>query len=204
MSINFIPFESKSGFKSPGFSVNERGDIVTEGSVTISGQFNTTEDFLINGIQIIDDSDSVVSLSDQIKNSYLTRLGTLEFLNIDGDLVIAQGSTPYFQIVNGHVEVISINGTGSIENMDIGLKEPGDANFKSVNIGPGDSTGELTVQGNVGITQDINVGGELSIGGDISVNGDISINLLPRQPSHATRKDYVDSRVAAFSIAFGA
>jgi hypothetical protein len=204
MSINFIPFESKSGFKSPGFLVNEKGDIATEGNVTISGQFNTTEDFLINGVQVIDDSDSVVSLGQQIRNSYLTRVGTLEFLNIEGDLVISQGSTPYFNIENGHVEMISINGTGSIENMDIGLKEPGDANFKSVNIGPGDSTGELTVQGNIGVTQDITVGGELSIAGDLSVNGDISINDLPTESNHATRKDYVDSRVAAFAIAFGA
>lgn len=204
MSINFIPFESKSGFKSPGFSVNERGDIVTEGSVTINGQFNTTEEFLINGIQVIDDSDSVVSLGEQIRNSYLTRLGTLEFLNIDGDLIVAQGSTPYFRIENGHVEMTSINGAGKIENIDIGLKEPGDANFKSVNIGPGDSTGELTVQGNIGTTGDIAVGSDVIVGGDINISGDISLNNLPTEISHATRKDYVDARISAFSIAFGA
>lgn len=204
MSINYIPFESKSGFKSPGFFVSENGDITVDGKVQFNNQFNVAPDFTVNGILVIDDSDSVVSLGDQIKNSSLTRVGTLEFLNIEGDMIISQGSTPYFNIENGHVEIISINGTGSIENMDIGLKEPGDANFKSVNIGPGDSTGELTVQGNIGVTQDINVGGELSIGGDLSVNGDISINDLPTESNHATRKDYVDSRVAAFAIAFGA
>jgi hypothetical protein len=204
MSINYIPFESKSGFKSPGFAVSENGDITVDGKVQFNNQFNVAPDFTVNGILVIDNSDSVVSLGDQIKNSSLTRVGTLEFLNIEGDLVISQGSTPYFNIENGHVEMISINGTGSIENMDIGLKEPADANFKSVNIGPGDSTGELTVQGNIGVTQDINVGGELSIGGDLSVNGDISINDLPTESNHATRKDYVDSRVAAFAIAFGA
>jgi hypothetical protein len=198
MSINYIPFESKSGFISPGFSVNEKGDIVTEGSVTIAGQFNTTEEFLINGIQVLDDSDSVVSLGQQIRNSYLTRLGTLEFLNIDGDLVVAQGSTPYVRVVNGHVEIISLNGTGSIENIDIGLNEPGDANFKSVNIGPGDSSGELTVQGNIGVT------GTITGGGDLSINGDISVTSLPTNPTHVTRKDYVDARVTAFAIAFGA
>ena len=198
MSINYIPFESKSGFTSPGFLVNERGDIITEGSLAISGQLSTTEEFTINGIQIIDDTDSVPSLGQQIKNSSLTRVGTLEFLDIEGDLVISQGSTPYFRIVNGHVEMVSINGAGSIENMDIGLNEPGDANFKSVNIGPGDSTGELTVQGNIGVT------GDIVIGGDIDVTGIISTVEQPTDPDHVTRKDYVDARVSAFAIAFGA
>lgn len=198
MSINYIPFESKSGFTSPGFLVNERGDIITEGSLAISGQLSTTEEFTINGIQIIDDTDSVPSLGQQIKNSALTRVGTLEFLDIEGDLVISQGSTPYFRIVNGHVEMVSINGAGSIENMDIGLNEPGDANFKSVNIGPGDSTGELTVQGNIGVT------GAIVGGGDLSIAGDISVTLQPTDPDHVTRKDYVDARVSAFAIAFGA
>lgn len=198
MSINYIPFESKSGFTSPGFLVNERGDIITEGGLTIAGQLSTTEEFTINGIQVIDDSDSVPSLGQQIRNSYLTRVGTLEFLNIEGDLEVSQGSTPYFRVVNGHVEVISLNGTGSIENMDIGLKEPGDANFKSVNIGPGDSTGELTVQGNIGVT------GTITGGGDLNIGGDISVTAQPTEPNHVTRKDYVDARVSAFAIAFGA
>ena len=94
--------------------------------------------------------------------------------------------------------MVSINGAGSIENMDIGLNEPGDANFKSVNIGPGDSTGELTVQGNIGVT------GDIVIGGDIDVTGIISTVEQPTDPDHVTRKDYVDARVSAFAIAFGA
>lgn len=197
MSITYVPFESKSGFKSPGFLVNERGDIVVDGAVQFNSQFNVAPDFTVNGILVIDNSDSVVSIGSEIKHSSLTRLGTLEFLNVDGDLSVSQGSTPYIDITNGRVTMASVTSVGAIENMDIGLKDPADANFKSVNIGPGDSSGELSVQGNVIVTQDMTVDGAAQF-------NSIKISTTPNAVDDATRKDYVDSRISAFSIAFGA
>jgi hypothetical protein len=67
-----------------------------------------------------------------------------------------------------------------------------------VNIGPGDSTGELSVQGDIIVTQGIQVGG------DITASGNVEITTTPTQNNHATRKDYVDSRATAFAVAFGA
>jgi hypothetical protein len=198
MSVKYIPFESKSGFRSPGFLVDESGDLTLEGSLNVSGVINTTGSFEVNGIPIIDASDSIISLDPIIKGSGLTRLGTLEFLEVDGDFTIGQGSTPYINVVNGHIEITSVAGTGQINNMDIGLIDPADGNFKSLNVGPGDSTGELSVQGYVNVTLDVNVGG------DVSVTGNLEISSLPTEINHATRKDYVDSRISAFAIAFGA
>lgn len=198
MTINYIPLESKSGFKSPGFRVSETGNLTVDGSVNFNGPINTSQNFTINGIVVIDDTDSVVSLGSGIKNSSLTRLGVLESLQIDGDFTIAQGSSPYFNVVNGHIEIESFAATGRMDNIDIGLQHPADANFKSVNIGPGDSTGELSVQGDIIVTQGIQVGG------NITASGNIEITTTPTQNSHATRKDYVDSRATAFAVAFGA
>lgn len=196
MAINFIPFESKSGFKSPGFLVDETGN------VTVDGEFRTTQDFKVNGIQVIDDTDSVVSLGESIRASYLTRLGTLEFLNIDGDFTIAQGSSPYFSVVNGHVEIESFQAVGRIDNVEIGLKTPAPANFTTVNIGPGDSTGELTVQGNMLVTGTSVVGPLVNVGG-IAVSGVLTSTEQPTAISHLTRKDYVDNRISALAIALG-
>jgi hypothetical protein len=198
MSIKYTPLESKSGFRSPGFFVNEAGDLTVDGNVLFNKQLNVAPDFTVNGILVIDASDSVPSLGPTIRNSNLSRLGILEKLDVDGDFTVAQGSTPYVSIVNGHVEINSVASVGSINNIDIGLTDPGDGNFKSVNIGPGDSTGELTVQGNVGVTVDI------IVGGDVSVSGDVLLTNSPTEINQATRKDYVDSRVTAFAIAFGA
>lgn len=204
MAINYIPFESKSGFKSPGFFVNESGDLVVDGNVQFNSQFNVAPDFTVNGILVIDDSDSVVSLGDSIKSSNLSRLGTLEFLNIDGDLTIAQGSSPYFSVVNGHIEMESFQAVGRIENMEIGLKNPAPANFTSVNIGPGDSTGELSVQGNVIITGDTVSAGTAVFSGIINSLSSIRAASQPTRADDLTRKDYVDNKISALAIALGA
>ena len=203
MSINYVPLESKSGFKSPGFFVNEVGDLTVDGAVLFNSQLNVAPDFAVNGILIIDNTDSIVALGDQIKHSSLVRLGILENLSIDGDFTVAQGSTPYVSIVNGHVEINSVASVGSIDNIDIGLKDPRDANFRSVNIGPGDSTGELSVQGNISVTGNLNGSGDIITTGDMSAN-DVTIANTPTATNHATRKDYVDSRATAFAVAFGA
>lgn len=198
MSINYVPFESKSGFRSPGFTVDELGNVQVA-TLTVGGQGQDSilraDQIYVKNIQLIEadfDESTLVALGSQIIGSSLTRLGTLEYLNIDGDLRIAQGSSPYFSVVNGHVEIESFAAVGRMDNINIGLQNPAAANFTSVNVGPGDSSGELTVQGNASVTNDLNIG------------GDLSITNVPSLSSHATRKDYVDSRIAAFSIAFGA
>lgn len=198
MSVTYIPLESKSGFKSPGFRVDESGNLTISGALQIGSDFSTSGIFRINGIELLDSTDSTVALGSQIRYSSLNRLGTLEFLNIDGDLVVTQGSTPYIQIINGNTSINSVNGVGSINNIDIGLHIPADGNFKSLNVGPGDSQGELSVQGSLIVT------GPTTITGSATVSGDVSIDSLPTTASHATRKDYVDARIAAFAIAFGA
>jgi hypothetical protein len=197
MAIAYQPLESKSGFKSPGFIVDEAGN------VTVNGEFRTTQEFKVNGVQVIDDTDSVVSLGESIRASYLTRLGTLEFLNIDGDFTIAQGSSPYFSVVNGHIEMESFQGVGRIDNVEVGLRTPSSANFTSVNIGPGDSSGSLTVQGTMVVTGS-SVLGPTAIIGNFGVVGDVSVTNQPTEINHLTRKDYVDNRISALAIALGA
>ncbi len=192
MSINYIPFESKSGFRSPGFSVDESGNVQVR-TLEVGGQGQESilraDQIYVKNIQLLEadfDESSLVALGSQIVGSSLTRLGTLEFLNIDGDLRIAQGSSPYFSVVNGHVEIESFAAVGRMDNVEIGLQNPAAGNFTSLNVGPGDSTGELSVQGNA------------------IVDGDIILNNSPTDPTHATNKGYVDARVSAFAIAFGA
>jgi hypothetical protein len=198
MSINYIPFESKSGFRSPGFTVDELGNVQVR-TLEVGGQGQESilraDQIYVKNIQLLEadfDESSLVALGSQIVGSSLTRLGTLEFLNIDGDLRIAQGSSPYFSVVNGYVEIESFAAVGRMDNIEIGLQNPAAGNFTTLNVGPGDSTGELTVQGNASVTNDISIG------------GDASITNAPSLNSHATRKDYVDARISAFAIAFGA
>jgi hypothetical protein len=200
MSINYIPFESKSGFRSPGFSVDELGNVQVR-TLEVGGPGEESilraDQIYVKNIQLIEadfDESSLVALGSQIIGSSLTRLGTLEFLNIDGDLRIAQGSSPYFSVVNGHVEIESFAAVGRMDNIEIGLQNPAAGNFTTLNVNQG---GELNVQGNVIVSLNLTVAGEIS-------TSDIAVTNTPTADNHATRKDYVDSRIAAFSIAFGA
>ena len=195
MSITFKPFESKSGFLSPGFSVDPLGNVIVK-SITVNtddvGEESiiTVDNIIIRGTQLVQggEDSSFIAFGDGITGSNLQRLGILENFNVNGDIRLVNGSS-IINVLDGIVEVISEN-TGKIDNVEIGMITPASANFLSVNIGPGDSTGELTVQGN-------------STFDNVSTDN-VTIENQPTAINQATRKDYVDSRITAFAIAFGA
>lgn len=202
MTINYIPLESKSGFRSRGFSVDPAGNLTVK-SLTIRNiddpdaaneSIIFADSVVIKGVQILEGGDStLIALGNEITASSLTRLGTLEFLNIDGDLRVSEGSTPYFNVVDGHIEMNSFSAVGSIDNFNIGETLPGTGAFTSIVVGPGAITaqGSLTVAGNSTLS-------------NMSVAGNVAVSLAPTEVNHLTRKDYVDARVSAFAIAFGA
>lgn len=191
MSITYIPFESKSGFRSPNFSVDENGNVVVASLVVNapSGLNEIRADAVyIKGIQILEgsmDESSLVALGNNITASSLTRVGTLEYLNIDGDLRISQGSTPYFNVVDGHIEMTSFGNTGTIDNVAIGTETRAAAFFTAT------TTNDLTVEDQATLNS-------------LSVTTNITVTNPPTAVGHVTRKDYVDSRISAFAIAFGA
>ena len=103
MTVKYIPLESKSGFKSPGFSVLPSGQI--EATNLVLSEPLTAPNIVISGIELLSGSDSTISLSDGITHSYLEKLGTLQFLNIDGDFTVSQASTPYISVINGEIRI---------------------------------------------------------------------------------------------------
>lgn len=171
MPVEFTPFKSDTGFASPGFVVDIQGNVLLDNNITIEGNATVNGILFAENVQfgganfsfnIIENDDSVISLSPLITNSNLRNLGVLERLEVDGDVLIGIASTNFITIDNGSV-VISSSSTGNLDNMEIGANTPADAAFITAA-----STDQPTVA------------------------------------AHLTRKDYVDSRVTAFSIAFGA
>jgi len=171
MTVEYSPLKSNYGFSSPGFAVDELGnvnldnEIIIEGNATVNGTLFATT-LQIGGaggtFNIVEDDDSTLSLSKDITNSHLKNLGVLDRLRVDGDVYIGISSTNFITIDNGSV-VINSSETGNIDNIAIGQNTPADATFLNA-----------------------------------------VANNQPTLTNHLTRKDYVDSRITAFAIAFGA
>jgi hypothetical protein len=149
--------------------------------------------FLVNGqpFSFLESEDSVISLSSDIRNSSLTGVGLLAQLEVENDINLAD-------VITIRDDVLTVNPLegGSIDNVDIGRINPKDGFFLSLEVGMDDSSGLLLVKGNLIVTGSTQL--------DTVVSDDVSVNNQPTQANHATRKDYVDARISAFAVAFGA
>jgi hypothetical protein len=270
MTVKYIPLESKSGFKSPGFLVTPDGRIEAA-SLTLFEALEVPS-ILVSGVELISGGDSTISLSDGIRHSYLEKLGTLQYLNIDGDFTVSQSSTPYISVINGEIRITNPTAltTQLYENIaqtTLGVVTEGDGQGAIFTVLRDSSTYTVTVV-NAGkfftIDDTILIPGTL-LGGETPVNdltitvsavsidpldqdsiesilldgtavseahgsmnnvdvglttpargkftqltatgagefNSIKIETSPTEVYHATRKDYVDQRISAFSIAFG-
>lgn len=266
MTVKYIPLESKSGFKSPEFLVTPDGRIQAK-SITLVDALEVSN-ITVNGVELISGADSTISLSDGIRHSYLEKLGTLQYLNIDGDFTVSQASTPYISVINGEIRitnpvnlaaqiyeniaqttfgvtdntiagqgasftitrnngtysVIIVNpGTGfaiddtiTVPGILLGGESPANdlvITVASILLDPAELEGIETVfvvgtalTGSNGSMNNIDVGLTTPAKGkftEVTVTNFIKVDTLPTEVYHATRKDYVDQRISAFSIALG-
>jgi hypothetical protein len=240
MSALFKPFRSTHGFESPGFLVSPTGQLtISSGStlefndrVDINGSLYVSDQIYINLIPLLDLSDPLVNkLSPSITESFLTKLDTLQNLDVQGNVYIQDNSNNVnFSITDGQILISSVL-TGLLDNIDIGVTIPANGyfNFISANndlavageiffdvklTGPeadivtiNSTTGNITTVNSTFInTTEVNsTTGNIDVVNSIEISvDDITINNTPTELFHATRKDYVDNRISAFAIAFGA
>ena len=201
-TVIYNPFVSKSGFKSEGFEVDAVGNLTSD---TINSQeiFTNSIDasvIKLKGVTLFGDSDNP------------------SLFEITGDLVVSEGSTPYLSVINGRVVIDSrADSTGKIDNVEIGITTPAAGKFTSVNTSileeaveidiriDGASIGKIDEDGIDIPVVDTTINN--TVIGNIAPSSAVftiaSVNDQPLLPEHITRKDYVDNRISAFSIAFG-
>lgn len=218
--VNYSPLRSNAGFQSPGFSVDADGKISTD------------ENLYIKGLPLFEEDDSSISLSTDIQQSSLRTLGELFFLDVKGDFnILDSNRVSNISVVDGRVVIVNTDSEtpGSIDGVQIGFTTPEDAKFADLtvngtatiataNITTGviaagtvtalsSVTGNIdtvnTTTGNITTLNSTTVNSTTLNTDDINVD-DISISNQPTQADHATRKDYVDNRISALSIALGA
>lgn len=215
MAVTYNPFVSKSGFKSEGFEVNPLGDLTARDIVAqdiFAGNIDATT-IKLNGQPIFGSGDST---------------GTFQ---IESDFIVSAGSTPYLSVIDGQVVINSnLDSVGQIDNVDIGSTTPGSGTFTNIRTG---ALGTPVLDSNTNLVlsaanavvfrvNGVNKGKVNEFGSNVpvvdtvinnTVIGSITpstgtfttvnINNQPSLPSSATRKDYVDTKISAFAIAFG-
>jgi hypothetical protein len=197
MTVTISPLRSQAGFQSPGFLVGPTGD------VTIDGNFVSSQ-LVVNGITVLETEDSTPSLGSDIKNSSLTNLGVLNILEVNGDVSITDiADNINISIVDG---LVTVNSTtkGAMDNVAIGQTTAVEANFTDINADNLTLTTALATSSLTATTATVTTGTVTTLTTtDVSADN-IEITDQPTQLNHATRKDYVDNRISALSIALGA
>ena len=192
MTVTISPLRSQAGFQSPGFLVGPTGD------VTIDGNFVSSQ-LIVNGILLLETEDSTPSLGSDIKNSSLTNLGVLNILEVSGDVSITDiADNINISIVDG---LVTVNSTtkGAMDNIAIGQTTAAEANFTDINADNLTLTTALATSSLTATTATVTTLTTTDVSAD-----NIEITDQPTQLNHATRKDYVDNRISALSIALGA
>jgi len=176
MGVNKEKFKSEFGFESPSFAVTQTG-AVTARTIDV-------ETLLLNG-----------RVFAQAQSEELEIPNSFDKLNVNGQFQVVVGGHNVLE-VNEEAENLIIRSTtkGSIDNVDIGLETPGQATFNSVNIR---SAGDSTIS-NIEFDN-------TTASGNLTVENNLVMTATkPTAKSHLTRKDYVDSKVTALAVAFGA
>lgn len=214
-TVSYSPLRSEYGFESPGFLVSPTGKItissgepqVFEDRVNMNDELYVADQIYIDNIALLDLSDPLVNkLGSGITESFLTRLATLQELYVSGNVDIESAAgNKNITIVDGTITVVS-TALGTINNMSIGLTTPAAASFRNVEVGQVGNNAVLTVNGTASITVSASIPTlnttEITAT-DIEAD-DVVINNTPVEAFHSTRKDYVDNRITALSIALGA
>jgi hypothetical protein len=176
MIVTYIPLESKSGFKSPGFTVDQAGNLTAT-------SINSLGSLLIGGLPFISGS----NLANTITGSNLQTLGRLTSLNVGYDpvnnnvlTVTALGITSSeLTSVNLNNGLLSIDPTNNPNKVAIGpagstpvrLDVSGIIYATATNESTSTSTGSIVVSGGAGVAKDLNVGGDTFIAGDTYIGG---------------------------------
>lgn len=183
MTVGQKAFKSDFGYQSPGFSVDDQGNLIAN-------------DFILSGSGSLFSSGGT-ALNSIVINSSLRTLGTLTQLQVNGDVYLKNNNVNRLSVVSGRV-VINSQTVGTVDNVNIGTLAPGTVAATQVNLV---SNGVSPAGFNMD-NADISASGAEVNGVMTFVDG--LLLPIPTSAAQAVRKDYVDNSVIAFAVAFGA
>lgn len=192
MTVTYSKFQSSKGFETNNILISDTGDIE---ALSID-----VDVIKLGGSTLFTAGSGSLSLPSNVTGSSLTSLGTLTSLTVSGNVTVS----------NGLVQISSLT-TGSIDNIEIGQTTPASAVFTDLT-----ASGDIVLDSdNLGSIDNMEIGQTTPAVASFTdvdltnlqsseiTSNNVTINQLPTNIDHAVRKDYFDSRLSAFTIAFG-
>lgn len=198
MPVNHKRFKTPQGFESPGFVVDNTGDVAAQ-TLTVVSQITSpavnTNNINIGGVPVFASNGTVLSAT--VTGSSLQELGTLTSLTTEGSVRLRYQGENKISLVDGKVTIRSET-TGNIDNIDIGITTPGVVRTRQLNVVDfNGARGQLNAA-----NADVNLNNSILAG--TIVFGSAPIAPIPTNGNQLARKDYVDNSSIAFAVAFGA
>lgn len=201
MPVVYKQLSSRYGFVSPGFAVDSSGNIDIAGDLTYNGDPVITNGLVSAGSgdlvasQIVTINASPTGSIDNIVIGGSTpRAGTFTTLTATTSVTLSPSGT--VTISPSGALTISPTIAGSMNNVNIGATTRGTGSFTTLNV----NTGLTLEPTSTGAINNVNIGASTPGTGKFTSS---TITTAPTAVDHATRKDYVDTKIAAFSIALG-
>lgn len=202
MSVTNIPLRAETGFISPGFFVSPTGSIETI-NITASGNISVTQNLTTTG--------NINSLNNITANGNINAGGNLnvvgqvqaESIVLNGLTLIDTDSTTLG--LNTDIKESGLTKLGILEILEVSgdsyLKNSNNLNILTIINGIVTITSQT--KGNI---DNIVIGNNMPVEGYFTelTGNNVTVSTTPTEPYHATRKDYVDTTIAALSIALGA
>lgn len=198
MPVNHKRFKTPQGFESPGFVVDNTGDLAAQ-TITAVSQITSpvinTNNVNIGGVPIFASNGTVLSAT--VVGSSLQEVGTLTSLTTDGNVRLRYQGENKISLVDGKVTIRSET-PGNIDNIDIGITTPGIVRSRQINVVDfNGAPGQLNAS-----SSSINFNNSTIAGAVVFSTAPVA--ATPVTGDQLARKDYVDNSSIAFAVAFGA
>lgn len=182
-------FKSEFGFESPEFTVTQNGRVT---AAVLDVQAIRIAGVPFVGTEPVDPTDpGAGDGGDQDTGGETPSASAFPNLKVDGPFEVYNATNFIMEAIDGILK-IKPQAIGSMDNVDIGLEEPGQARVYSLELTSApDSTASVLKVNNTRVE------------GEMILEDGLKINNPPVEATDGTNKSYVDATASALAIAFG-
>lgn len=194
-----VQYSTGTGFGgNSSFTYDSTNDTLSLTNLEINGTASTTDLTITNSISTVDLTASGTITGNLTSSSVQITGGTITGnTQVSVTTLAASGSVSFTKNTNSTSSttggVVVTGGVGVGQDVNIGGKVSVNTTIAAI--------GNISSNSNISATDSITAGGNISATGNITAGNNVIINTIPSATTHATNKQYVDTRSLAMAIA---